>query len=117
MKLKRDIMTINILAILLILTILIIIFLQREILQLKNEQRINHEKIRIHCHNFKTSLTTLHLLVDGFKDYSKLEQDKINEDGRLSQLLDILDDVGHTIAQSIAELVKQVKIKSKPEGG
>jgi signal transduction histidine kinase len=106
----------NTLIIYFTLSMLFIILILRKISQLKNEQRIYREKIAILCHDFKTSLTTLHLAVDSLKDYAKLQQANNKDSGGLTPLLDIFDDVGQSIAQSIAKLLQQIKNKSKREG-
>lgn len=104
------------LIIFLILSFLVIIITMKKLTHLKNEQRKSRKTIDILCHDFKTSLTTLHLAVDGLKDYASLNQESNNDSGRLPPLLDILDDVGQSIAQTITKLSQQTKHQLKREG-
>lgn len=99
-----------------ILSLLVIMVTMKKLTHLQNEQHISQKKIEILCHDFKTSLTTLHLAVDGLKDYASLNPESNKNNGGLPPLLDILEDVGQSIAQTIAKLSQQIKHQSKREG-
>jgi hypothetical protein len=105
----------SILIILLVLAILFIAVLLKKLSLMKSEKHVVRENAKTLCHDFKTSLTTLHLVVNSLKDYiiSKHEHDI---HGGLTSLLDILNDVGQSLARSISQLSQQAKYKSEREG-
>jgi len=63
-------------------------------------KKIVNDAVNI-CHDFKTTLTSLHLASDGLKDLSN----KFNG-GELISSINLIDDIGHNMLLNIAQLSK-----------